>query len=49
MLATAYIDSYRGGGGLYNPHQESASFPLSSIDDSVNADADVDTDGVNPR
>ena len=29
---------------LYNPHQESASYPFSSTDASVNADTDADAD-----
>ena len=35
----AHIDLY-----LYNPHQVSASYPLPSIDASVNADADTAMD-----
>ena len=38
-LVIAHIDLY-----LYNPHQASASYPLLSIDASVNADADADAE-----
>ena len=36
-LVIAHINLY-----LYNPHLASASYPFSSIDASVNADADAD-------
>ena len=42
-LVMAHINLY-----LYNPHQVSASYHMSSIDSSVNTDADANADSMWP-